>query len=160
MVPFSFTHSLAVSLMAKALSPAAAFLAMVLLCVTVPSTFSVPERQIVFHQNQTVAVFLAGQRLRFLPHSFIKNVVGAAARDGFVVHVYVSLVRFDPNNATQLYKYLGRADYLAPDPLTGLCISVCVRVCSPGACTCVGCVNLFVCPCDLPWPNESLYHEK
>ena len=70
-------------------------------------------------RNDTVAVFLAGLRLRFLPQSFVANVVRAAVSDGFAVHVYLSLVRFDPQNASFTYRYLNTTEDLGPGCCTG-----------------------------------------
>ena len=77
---------------------------------------------VVFLPNRTVAVFISGLRIRFILGSFVQHVVWAAVRDGFAVHVYLSLLGLDPRRRTYTYatqysdeRILGEAD-----PRTGL----------------------------------------
>ena len=77
-----------------------------------PNASAFPVR---FRENRTLAVFIAGLRVRFIMGPFVQHVVRAAVLDGFAVHVYMSLVDFDPRNAS----YLWHDEWIGPDLETG-----------------------------------------
>ena len=112
-------------------------IALILPCATLGNT--VPSKGITFPNNRTVAVFIAGLRIRFILRSFVQHVVQAAVRDGFTVHVYLSLVEFDPEKAFYMWHRVGHGyERLGPDPETGNLSSVEFRRCTREAIVAAG----------------------
>ena len=77
------------------------------------TTIVAPEGSYAF-PDKTLAVFIAGTRMRFLLQSFVRRVVAPCAGEGFGVHVYLSLLGFKDGSL--------QADYegfdIIPDPET------------------------------------------
>ena len=67
-----------------------------------------------FRPNRTLAVFIAGMRSRFILDSTLERVIRQCTCDGFVVHVYLSLVGFQGRGVAR--DWMG--EVLEPDPAT------------------------------------------